>query len=232
MISTILFLALSDLLFNFALLIRGIHDIVHGGSDRLCLVISFLSHLAELLSACYTVSFTIQRFTAVRYPFEAAAQRHSSPITSLVFIFIFSAIFCFALTSRNAHIDCHEELQLYWFIADALCSFVIPFSLILIFNILIVNFIRKHSSSPITVQSTLLRGRIRSKTLDKTYHHDETCETDNNTMVTGMNISINRDENENLEIRYKKEENRVLINRENQTNRPTVTSVSTNHVYI
>ncbi|CAM4792903.1 unnamed protein product [Rotaria magnacalcarata] len=105
-------LALSDLLFYTAFLIRGIHDIFKGNYAHLCLVVSFLSHLAELLSACYTVVFTIQRYTAVRYPLEAAAHRRSSPILSLLFIFVFSSIFCFTLCHRNIYVECHEELKL------------------------------------------------------------------------------------------------------------------------
>ncbi|CAF3457220.1 unnamed protein product, partial [Rotaria sp. Silwood2] len=196
---------LSDLLFNIALIVRGIHDIMKGNSDRLCLIISFISHLAELLSACYTVSFTIQRYSAVRYPLKAAAHRRSSPITFLLLIFIFSAIFCFTLSERNTYVNCHEELKLSWFIADAFISFVIPFSIILIFNILIVNFIRKHSRSPVSIQSTLLRKRRQSRNKDKTFHRDDTFDTENNTL-NANGTYIQTDENQNVEIKYKKED--------------------------
>ncbi len=210
-----MFSALSDLVFNIALLIRGIHDIVKGGSDRLCIIISFLSHLAELLSACYTVSFTIQRYTAVRYPLKAAADRRSSPMISLSIIFIFSLLFCFLLPHKNDYVDCHEELELHWFIADALSSFVIPFFLILIFNILIVNFIRKHSRSPISVQSTLLRKKKEFKNNSKTSHHDETCVTDNNTITNVFTSFIHSDEYENIELKNKKED-KILNNEMDQ----------------
>jgi hypothetical protein len=164
-------------------------------------MISFLSHLAELLSACYTVSFTIQRYAAVRYPLKAAVGRRSSPIISLLIIFFLSALFCFVLSYQNLYVECHEELHLRWFIADALFSFVIPFFLILIFNIFIVNFIRKHSRSPISVQSTLVR---KKKQEDKNNY--EPCLTDNNTITNPGSSFLPCDENENIELKNRKED--------------------------
>lgn len=70
-------------------------------------------------------------------------------------------IFCITLSYSNAYIDCHEELKLGWFIADALLSFIIPFSLILIFNIRIVRLIQQHARSSITQQSIILRPQKR-----------------------------------------------------------------------
>ncbi|CAF4273996.1 unnamed protein product [Rotaria sp. Silwood2] len=157
------FRTLSDLIHNIALLIRVIHDIVNGRMEYLCLIISFLSHLAELLSACFTVLFTVQRYSAVRYPLQAAVQERSSPIIHLVLLFIISVTFCAALSHSNTYIDCHEELKLSWFIADALISFIIPFSLILIYNIFIVNLIRKHARSPFNIQSTLVKSNRHVK---------------------------------------------------------------------
>jgi hypothetical protein len=197
------------------------HDILKGGSDRLCVIISFLSHLAELLSACYTVSFTIQRYTAVRHPLKAAVDRRSSPIISLLLIFIISSLFCFLLCHKAVYIDCHEDLKLGWFIADALLSFVIPFSLILIFNILIVNFIRKHSRSPISVQSTLIRKQKRFKNNARRSTHDETCVTDNNTVTC-----INSDDNESIELKTKKLEKTPSVDMDHQPHRPSVSLVS------
>jgi hypothetical protein len=216
-----LFLAISDLLFNIALLIRGTNDIVKGDSKHLCIIISFVSHLAELLSACYTVSFTIQRYTAVCHPLKAAVDHRSSPIISLLIIFLSSSIFCFTLSCKNLYVDCHEELELSWFIADALLSFVIPFLLILTFNILIVNYIRKHSRSPISVQSTLLRKKKHFKMNYKTYHHDETCVTENN-----LNSFVHPEDNENIELKTKKEDKKSTNESENQVHQPSVSSVS------
>lgn len=147
-------LALSDLLFNTALLARGVHDVVKANSDRFCLIISFLSHLAELLSACYTVAFTVQRYYAIHYPFEAAVHRRSSPILSLLLIFVLSSVFCLLLSRHNRYEDCHEELYLGWFVADATLSFGLPCVMILIFNTLIINYIRQYSCAPISVRST------------------------------------------------------------------------------
>jgi len=76
-------------------------------------------------------------------------------------IFLLNLIFCVTLSYSNAYIDCHEELKLSWFIADALFSFIIPFSLILIFNIRIVHLIQQHARSSITKQSIILRPQKR-----------------------------------------------------------------------
>ena len=151
--------ALSDLLFNTVLLIRGIHDLTKLKAHYICLVVSFLSHLAELLSACYTVAFTIQRYYAIRCPLEAAVRRRSSPIVSLLVIFILSLFFCFLIPYNNNYEDCLEELNLGWFIADAFFSFVIPVILILVFNTLIVNYIRKRSYVSMSREASLLSTR-------------------------------------------------------------------------
>lgn len=152
--------------------------------------------------------------------------RYSSPITSLLIIFLLSFIFCVILIRENMYIDCHEELQLRWFIADALLSFAIPFFLILIFNILIVSYIRRHSRSPISVQSTMLRKKKHFKNNSKTYHHDETCFTDNNTPINPLNPFINNDENELIELKTKKDENKLIQDLENQIFRPPASLVN------
>ncbi|UJR25001.1 hypothetical protein I4U23_006362 [Adineta vaga] len=199
---TLIALALSDLLFNTVLLIRGIHDIFKGKSDRICLTISFLSHLAEVLSAYYTVSFTIQRYYAIRCPFEAAVRRRSSPIVSLLVIFILSSIFCFHLSYYNRYEDCHEELDLNWFLADALISFVIPFILILIFNIMIVNYIRKHSYIPVSFQRTFF-SKKKSSNLDDIYE----TETNTGTVLTTAFSQI--DGNEHFEMKPSNDSDRL-----------------------
>lgn len=160
----VVLLALSDLMLNIALLIRVIRDVNKWQTQRLCEAISFLSHLAEILSAFFTVLFTIQRYVAVRYPFQVAIQKRSSPLIPLVVILILSVIFCLALRrSNDVDNHCLEDLTLGWFIADALCSFIVPFSLILLFNLLIVELIRKHSRSSITANSTLPRNVAHNK---------------------------------------------------------------------
>ncbi len=162
-------LAFSDLVHNVALLITLLHGLIGGQIESICIIISFLSHLAELLSACFTVLFTIQRYAAVRYPLQAALQNQSSPIISLLLIFVSSVIFCSVLSYSGNCAEGNEELPLHWYIVDALSSFIIPFSLILIFNILIVRFIRKHGRSAITTQSTLSRSDNSNK---NNKHHD------------------------------------------------------------
>lgn len=176
-------LALSDLLFNVSLLVRIFHDMFFKQSLQLCRAISFLSNLAEILSAMYTVSFTIQRFIAVHNPLQAASQRQSSPFISLGIIFIFSSIFSMMLVNQAEMVKCREDLIVNWFIADALISFVIPFSLIIIFNILIVNMIRKNSRSQISVQTIFLRRRIPESRVFRASQRDETLISDNNTNI-------------------------------------------------
>ena len=158
-----LFLALSDLLFNVSLLCRGIQDVLRQHSQQFCMVISFLSNLAELLSALYIVSFTIQRYLAVHHPFQAAMQSRSSPLLSLISIFIASFAFCFLIATRGSYDDCQEDLSLTWFTADAVFSFAIPFFLIALFNILIIFSIRRHLKSQIIAQSLLLTEKCSNR---------------------------------------------------------------------
>ena len=148
---------MSDLVHNSALSIRVIHDLSKEKLQFICMIIAFLSQLAELLSACYTVLFTIQRYLAVRYPLRVAFHKRSSPFVIIFLIFFVNFLFCFALSHASTYVDCHEELSLSWFIADALFSFIIPFSLILIFNIWIVHLIHQHAHSTISKQSIILR---------------------------------------------------------------------------
>lgn len=75
-----------------------------------------------------------------------------------------------ALSRANDYVDCHEELQLSWFIADALFSFIIPFSLILIFNIRIVRLIKQHAQSSISKQSIMLRHQ-KARPTKKTHRN-------------------------------------------------------------
>ena len=64
----------------------------------------------------------------------------------IVTLFILLGIsYCFALTKYAKYEHCHEELGLNWFISDALLSFVIPFTIIAILNLLIIFHLRKTS---------------------------------------------------------------------------------------
>ncbi|UJR23833.1 hypothetical protein I4U23_026809 [Adineta vaga] len=177
---TLIALAHSDLVHNVALLIRVLHDITKGKIPHLCLTISFLSQLAELLSAWFTVLFTVQRYAAVRYPIQIAVEKRSTPIILLFFILTLSVVFCSILTYHGNHNNCHEEITTRWYIADALSSFIIPFSLILIFNLLIVNLIQQHGRSEISAHSTLSRNVKRNKNTKNRNHNkyhlqEESC---------------------------------------------------------
>jgi hypothetical protein len=208
-----------------------IHDIARGKIEYLCLFVSFLSQLAELLSACFIVLFTVQRFTAVRYPLQAAIQKWSSPFISLLVIFLASLLFCITSSLSNTHTDCHEELNLKWFIADALSSFIIPFSLILIFNILIINTIRKHARSPIIVQSTLSSvsadKRHNSGVNSKTNPFDEACSNGNSFNLIGTLSEIDNDAKSNLtHFSNKSGENKKISLTGNISNETSIPMVS------
>ncbi|CAF4722913.1 unnamed protein product, partial [Rotaria sp. Silwood2] len=142
---TLIALALTDLLFNFTLVSRCINDLTQSNHAQLCRLLSFLSHLAELLSACFTAQFTAQRFIAVRFPLSVFVEKRIHLIHYLVvtLFIIFGIIYCLVLVKTNAYEHCHEELDLNWFISDALLSFLIPFTIIIILNILIICYLKK-----------------------------------------------------------------------------------------
>ena len=138
-------LALTDLLFNFTLVSRCISDLTHSNGDQLCRLLSFLSHLAELLSACFTAHFTAQRFIAVRFPLSVFVEKKIHLIHYLIvaLFIIFGILYCLALVGYNSYDVCHEELDLPWFLSDALLSFLLPFTIITVLNILIVLHLKK-----------------------------------------------------------------------------------------
>ena len=152
-------------MFNFALISRCISDLTHSNSERLCRTLSVLSHLAELLSACFTAHFTAQRFIAVRFPLSVFVEKKFHLIHYLIvaFLTLFGVIYCLALVGYNEYDVCHEELDLKWFLSDALLSFLLPFTIIIVLNILIISqlsksfqhnqqfrFIRRQRNSPET----------------------------------------------------------------------------------
>lgn len=176
------FLATTDLLFNLALVSRCITDSKFFTSIYFCQILAFLSHLAELLSACFTVHFTVQRFIAVRFPLSVFIEKnihflHYSIVTLLILL---ASSFCFALVKMNVYeYGCQESLDLKWFISDALSSFVVPFSLIAILNSLIIFHLRKASrhSQQLSLahhlqgnQLGLNRKKKSSISLDSTSH--------------------------------------------------------------
>lgn len=139
------FSALTDLLFNFTLICRCINDFIDFNGENLCRLLSFLSHLAELLSACFTAQFTAQRFIAVRFPLSVFIEKRIHLIHYFIvsLLILFGVVYCFALVSNNSYDNCHEELDLIWFISDALFSFLIPFTLIIVLNFLIILHLKK-----------------------------------------------------------------------------------------
>jgi hypothetical protein len=82
---------------------------------------------------------------AVRFPLSVLIEKKIHLVHYLIvsLFIIFGIIYCLALVEYNGYDDCHEELQLKWFISDALSSFLIPFAIITILNILIIMHLKK-----------------------------------------------------------------------------------------
>ena len=158
-------LALADLLFNFALVSHRIRGFLDLNSDTFCRLLSFLSHLAELLSACFTAHFTIQRFVAVRFPLSVFVEKniHLLHYIIVTLFILFGGIFCVALVTQNKYDTCEEDLYLNWFILDALLSFVIPFTIIAILNLLIICHLRKTSrnNQQLSVRTQTKKENVR-----------------------------------------------------------------------
>lgn len=184
------------------MLFRGFTDIFNHHSSQLCTIIAFLSHLAELLSALYIVSFTIQRFIAVRHPLQVAIRSQSSVLISSIVIFICSFIFCLIISTQGSYDDCHEDLSLSWFIADAIVSFVIPFSLISTFNLLIVYSVRQHSKSQIRIQSIVIKGRKTSISLFSLRSRGDWSSIHKNSIDDSISTSAVRRPNETMKSKF------------------------------
>jgi hypothetical protein len=114
-------------------------------SINFCQLLAFVSHLAELLSACFTVHFTVQRFIAVRFPLSVFIEKniHLLHYCIVSFFIITGVLYCYMLVKVNGYDDCQEDLRLSWFLSDALSSFVIPFIIIATLNLLIIFHLRK-----------------------------------------------------------------------------------------
>lgn len=126
---------------------RSFTDLMGMDFDKFCRLLSFISHLAELLSACFTVHFTMQRFIAVRFPLSVFIERKNQFLHYLIvtLFIVFGISYCLALIKYNHYDSCEEELQLNWFISDALSSFVVPFTMIAVLNLLIIFHLRRAS---------------------------------------------------------------------------------------
>jgi len=189
-------LALADLLFNLALVSRCISDIYGSSSDNFCRVLSFLSHLAELLSACFTAHFTIQRFIAVRFPLSVFVEKniHFLHYIIVTLFLLFGISYCVGLIKSNPYDEsCQEELYLNWFISDALLSFVIPFIIIAILNLLIIFHLRKTSRNN---QQLAFSKRTKKEVLQLNPRNKSSISCDSSSQsrvsenITGANIKV------------------------------------------
>lgn len=148
------FLALADFLFNIALISRCLNDQIQHNGEILCRSLAFISHLAEFLSASFTAQFTAQRFIAVRFPLSVFVEKkiHLLHYLFVVFFLIFGSIFNFLLVKNNQYDHCQEELELSWFISDAILSFLLPFTIIIVLNLLIVTQLKRSFSANPTIR--------------------------------------------------------------------------------
>ncbi|CAF1011145.1 unnamed protein product [Adineta steineri] len=144
---TLIALAVTDLLFNLSLLSHCLFTLSGYSSNDFCVLLAFVSHLAELLSASFTAHFTIQRFFAVKFPLSVFMEKNIHILHYIIvsLVILFGISFCFALIKANSYESCEEELQLKWFISDAILSFVTPFTIIATLNLLIIFHLRKTS---------------------------------------------------------------------------------------
>lgn len=119
----------------------------------------------------------------------------------VILCIIFSAIYCLVLVYSNAYDNCHEELELKWFISDALLSFVIPFAIITILNCLIINDFKKSiqnnqhyrfaNASPQSTEMIALNLKKKSwSTNDMQLHTSTLLKTDANIAIQKSKVLI------------------------------------------
>ena len=132
-------------MFNLTLVCRCVNDHIPSNGDTLCHLLSFLSHLAELLSAFFTAQFTAQRFIAVRFPLSVFIEKkiHLVHYVIVALIIVLGCGYCSALVHSINYDHCHEEVGLSWFISDAFLSFLLPFTMITVLNLLIIFHLKK-----------------------------------------------------------------------------------------
>jgi hypothetical protein len=174
---------------------RCVIDFTQSNDEYFCRLLAFISHLAELLSACFTAHFTIQRFIAVRFPLSVFIEKniHFLHYIIVTLFLLFGISYCFGLIRYNDYESCQEELQLNWFISDALLSFVIPFIIIAILNLLIIFHLRKTSRNN---QQLAFSKRTKKEVLQLNPRNKNSISCDSSSQsrvsenITGANIKV------------------------------------------
>ncbi len=118
----------------------------------------------------------------------------------LLFI-VFGVTYCLALVEYSAYDHCHEELELKWFISDALLSFLIPFTVIIILNILIIlhlkkgfqnnqqfRFTKRHRPSPEILSSDFRKNSVLSYEITLSKHFQQKIYA--NTAISNSRVLI------------------------------------------
>ncbi|UJR08191.1 hypothetical protein I4U23_012464 [Adineta vaga] len=177
---TLIALGAADLLFNLTLVSLCINKLSGLNSNKFCRFLSFTSHLAELLSACFTAHFTIQRFIAVRFPLSVFMEKNVHVLHYVVetLTILFGVTYCYNLVENNVYDGCEEGLALKWFISDALLSFAIPFLIIATLNLLIIFHLRRTSRQQ--QELALNNKRTKHEVLPLSYRKKSSVSIDSN----------------------------------------------------
>ncbi|CAF0829852.1 unnamed protein product [Adineta ricciae] len=188
---TLIALGAADLLFNLTLVSFCINKLSGLNSDSFCRFLSFCSHLAELLSACFTAHFTIQRFIAVRFPLSVFMEKNVHILHYVIesLIILFGVSYCLLLIMNNRYDNCQEQLASNWFISDALSSFVIPFLIIATLNLLIIFHLRKTSRK--NQQLSSVNKRTKRDSLPLNNRKKPSISFDSQSRSSELNIALN-----------------------------------------
>lgn len=113
-----------------------------------CKIINFFTHLSTFLSSSFVFIFTIERFIVVKYPFRkrfwctAKGVRQKMLLSTIIGCLIYS-LFIIAYYHKSENNICYyykkyERILFIFVIVDGFVTFLVPVTVILIFNCLII----------------------------------------------------------------------------------------------
>lgn len=165
-------LAISDTGFLVSLLIAWLNMVGVGIFNRpgYCQFFVYLPTLCSFLSVWFVVSFTVERFVAVRYPLRRQSMcTVARAKTIIVFLTLLGLVLCSPvlwfssprLTSRNSTIcnlaEDWESWASVFNVADTVLTFVLPFTVIVVLNGLIVRSVWRLAGIRRTLTSSMRR---------------------------------------------------------------------------
>lgn len=165
-------LAISDTFFLFSIFITWLNIIGVGifNLPGYCQFFVYLSTLCSFLSVWFVVTFTIERFVAVRYPLKRQSMCTVTRAKILLIILsLFGLVICCPVLWFSSPIKMDiktnttscilvkewEKWANIFNVADTIITFVIPFSIIVILNGLIIKTIWKLSN----IRKTLVKTK-------------------------------------------------------------------------